>query len=368
MDATRKAIIDAASDWFVRARERDLSHAERREFAGWLLESPVHVIEYLAVARLWGDVAQVDELGAAVSELSEANVEGNVIELAVRAKIREYAPDAERKRRRVLSRYRLGRRAAALGGSVLAFVLLSVSGWWIANNTADRHVTIRGEQRSLALDDGTVIEMNTSSEIRVEYDSAGRYVTLVQGEVFFDVQEDAARPFIVRAGGSEIRVLGTKFNVYMQARETTVTVLEGNVTVSTSSVLVDGADSTGARTEPSLSTRPNGERVSLVGGESAVIDNETHRITTAALANPEQVVVWTDRRVVFDESRLDQILAEFARYNDFDYVISSNDVATLEFTGIFDTQDLESFISYLEFNADVSISRSNGQLIVASPP
>ena len=213
------------------------------------------------------------------------------------------------------------RRRAAAGASFLALVLLGGLEWWHTNGPAENHVTARGEQRSLVLDDGTVVELNTSSEIRVDYNASARYVTLVRGEVFFDVQGDASRPFVVQAGDSEIRVHGTKFNVYMQMWETTVTVLEGNVTVLTALLSKDDADAIGAIAEPDQANRSTSERVSLVGGERAIIDKETRRISTAPLTNLEQAVAWTDRRLVFDDSRLDQILSEFARYNEFNYVI-----------------------------------------------
>lgn len=365
MDASRQAIIDTASDWFVRTRDRELSRAERREFVRWLRESPVHVLEYLAIARLWGDVAELDGLSA---DGSSPLIADNVVDLGARAESGGPMEATETATRQAPVSQWGSPRPLSVAASLLAVAFLGVTGWWLADSSLQSHVTVRGEQRSLVLDDGTLVEMNTSSEIRVDYDSSARYVTLVQGEVFFDVREDAARPFVVRAGESEIRVHGTRFNVYMHARETTVTVLEGNVTVFTALLSGDDPEAAGAVVEFDPSGRPGGESVRLVGGEQAVIDNETRQIATAALTDPEQAPAWTDRRLVFNESPLDQILAEFSRYNEFDYAISSEDVGTLKFTGVFDTQDPESFISYLEFYSEVSVTRSNGVVVVSSPP
>ena len=368
MDPSRQAIIDAASDSFVRARDGGLSHSERRELVQWLRESPVHVLEYLAIARLWGDVSEIDAVTAEITDLTKANTAGNVVELDVRRQTGNYSESTERARRRSSSRLWGRHRRVSVAASILAVVLLGVSGWWYASNSQETHLTARGEQRSLVLDDGSVVEMNTSSQIRVNYDASTRYVTLVRGEVFFDVRQDADRPFVVQAGQSEIRVHGTKFNVYMQTRETTVTVLEGNVTVLTTSLSRIDAEGAGAAAESDPLSRSNGESVSLVGGEQAVIDNETRRITTAALENLAQSMAWTERRLVFDESPLEQILAEFARYNEFDYVISGEDVGKREFTGVFDTQDPESFIAYLEFYSEVSVTRATGVVVVSTPP
>ena len=368
MDASRQAIIDMASEWFARARDRELSQLERREFARWLKESPVHVEEYLAITRLWGDVGQLNELPAAACEPASAGAVGNVVELAGRSENHRHVQDLQTGPGHAMSPPWGRRRRAAAGASFVAFALLAGLGWWHVDDSAENHVTARGEQRSLVLEDGTVVELNTSSEIRVDYNASARNVTLVRGEGFFDVQEDASRPFVVRAGDSEIRVHGTRFNVYMQMRETTVTVLEGNVTVLTALASEDHEDSVGAINEADPVDESGGLGVTLVGGEQAIIDNETNRISTAPLSNLEQAVAWTDRRLVFDDSRLDQILSEFARYNDFNYVISGDGVATLKFTGVFDTQDPESFISYLEFHADVSISRENGVVVVSSSP
>ncbi|MCY4427770.1 MAG: FecR family protein [Halieaceae bacterium] len=370
MDMSRQAIIDAATAWFVRSRDTGLTPSEREEFAQWLKESPLHVQEYLAIARIWGDVTEIEGAVATAEQLTAPEIADNVISLSEKTGKGEYAKPAQavvpEKPGQRLRPHRRGKTAVA--ASLLAAISLAAVSWWQGGNAMKTHETSLGEQRSLVLEDGSVVEMNTASQIDVEFDSANRTVTLVAGEVFFDVRKDAARPFVVRVGESEIRVLGTKFNVYMQEKETSVTVLEGNVSVSTGMDLDDAAEFTGAIAVSTLPQLINNESVLLKSGEQAVIHNETRKITTVTLPDSEKFLAWTDRRLILDETRLDEILAEFTRYNDVRFTIANEEVAKLRFTGVFDAQDMESFISYLEFHSDVSVVKQNGVIVVGSLP
>src|SRR5690606_37958963 len=71
------------------------------------------------------------------------------------------------------------------------------------------HATGIGEQRSLALADGSRIELNARSRIKIRYTDQQRRVELLEGQAFFDIASDKNRPFIVDTGGSSIRAVGT---------------------------------------------------------------------------------------------------------------------------------------------------------------
>lgn len=360
IDKSLQAIMEIAADWFVRSREAELSLADQKEFAHWLNESPLHVHEYLTIARMWGDINEIHGIEKLEFTIPGAPIDDgrNVVSLSD-----TWVGDADGnavQTQSISAPKRVARwRAFAIAASLVAVVGLGSVGRWYNVAPPGYHVTALGEQRSLILEDNSVVEMNTESEIAVNFENSERIVTLLAGEVLFDVQKDDDRPFIVKTEDVEIRVYGTKFNVYRQADKTTVTVLEGNVTV-----LVGQAGTADAGAIARLPNVDDTMSISLSGGEQAIVDTAVHSIRTVAVAHSEKYVAWTDRRLIFDNTPLVDIFSEFSRYNDVRYRISSDSLAELRLTVVFEGYDLESLISYLEYVPHVTVFREDGVIVV----
>jgi len=360
IDKSLQAIMEIAADWFVRSREAELSLADQKEFAHWLNESPLHVHEYLTIARMWGDINEIHGIEELEFTIPGAPIDDarNVVPLSD-----TWVGDADGnavQTQSISAPKRVARwRAFAIAASLVAVVGLGSVGRWYNVAPPGYHVTALGEQRSLILEDNSVVEMNTESEIAVNFENSERIVTLLAGEVLFDVRRDDDRPFIVKTEDVEIRVYGTKFNVYRQADKTTVTVLEGNVTV-----LVGQAGTADAGAIARLPNVDDTMSISLSGGEQAIVDTAVHSIRTVAVAHSEKYVAWTDRRLIFDNTPLVDIFSEFSRYNDVRYRISSDSLAELRLTVVFEGYDLESLISYLEYVPHVTVFREDGVIVV----
>jgi transmembrane sensor len=96
---------------------------------------------------------------------------------------------------------------------------------------ASRSVEVTGP-RELRLPDGSRVVLDGNAQISVAMSDGLRRVTLSLGEAHFDVAKDPARPFIVAAGGVEVRAVGTSFAVRHDAATVDVLVTEGKVAVS----------------------------------------------------------------------------------------------------------------------------------------
>ena len=103
--------------------------------------------------------------------------------------------------------------------------------FWVAGSTRERVSHGVGEQKTVRLTDGSVLQLNTRSQARVAYTDGVREIEL-KGEALFTVAKDMHRPFLVRTHDATVRALGTRFNVYEQGTATRVAVLEGRVRVS----------------------------------------------------------------------------------------------------------------------------------------
>ena len=363
IDRSRQAIIQQASDWFTRSRDTAFSDSDQLKLANWLRESPIHVEEYLAVAQLWGDIEVVKGIEdlpvSPVPDDDESNVQHVDFGIA-----QVEALDTQRTDTTHMSiSERSGSRVWAVAASALLIVAISAGSLWYQWGSPDRHVTAIGEQRSIGLADGSVVEMNTASTIEVEFLDDVRRVSLLEGEAFFDVTDDVHRPFVVQTGEAEITVVGTKFNVYKKEAATTITVIEGNVAVAAEHGKSNAERSGGV---PDLPIEESISPVFLEPGQQATIDNLDRQIRTVSLPDSEKFVAWTDRRLIFESTRLENILAEFARYNDIQYEFSDDGIAALELTGTFESQDFAALLDYLEYHSEVSVGRTGGIVIIGA--
>ncbi len=335
-----------ASEWFAAQCEDELSRADRERFLDWLRESPAHVEEYLELARLWDEMGEVDALHQVDVESELAKARSTVAELG-----RAGGTAAEPSGVRVVSW-----RTAGL--SVAAGLLVAVTtAWWagVFDSPANAAVaTAIGEQRSMTLDDGSVVSLNTQTSVQVRFTTGERRVELLEGEALFDITRDEQRPFVVVAGATEVRVLGTTFNVYRRDDQTaTVTVLEGRVAVTSA----DGPGSTVPQEATASVELAQGQQA-RVGLGGAVVE--------PVAVNVEKAVAWTDRRLIFENTRLEDVLAEFNRYNTQKLSVSDPTLAALQLNGVFESHDPDSLLQYLERAYGVRV-RDDGSRRIVEP-
>jgi len=150
-------------------------------------------------------------------------------------------------------------------GSGMAVVLVALAGAGIgkrglrapATPTVQHSETKRGEQRVVQLADGSSVELDGATSLDVTLDSRSRFVALHRGEAYFDIAHEAQRPFVVHAGASSTRVLGTAFSIDLGQRVVKLAVYRGKVRFG-------GTGSGGAGV-----VVPAGWRTSFAGGRAA---------------------------------------------------------------------------------------------------
>ena len=197
-----------AVNWFTRLRAPDVTSADGHEFNQWLAADIEHELAYARIEQVWHDVGDLESW--ARDELSQLNL-----------------ASANR------TRSRAARWVTAL--ATAASLLLAVIWWqgtWPADTPVMNITTAKTEQRQLALDDGSRLHVNTASDLEVRYTPSVREVIVKRGESVFDVDHDARRPFVVRAGVHSVIAVGTRFAVRRgNDGDWAVTVIEGRVAV-----------------------------------------------------------------------------------------------------------------------------------------
>jgi transmembrane sensor len=230
------------------------------------------------------------------------------------------------------------------------------------------YLTKTGVQRSLALTDGSTIELNSRSKIQLRYSEHERTVELLEGQALFHVAKDVARPFFVRSGEMSVRAVGTKFDVYKKSSGTVVTVVEGRVAVlSGSEEPAPGTNDPagGAQRPPHPALRSADATglagsIILVAGEQGIITQKTVRKTQHP--NVASATAWTQRKIVFDSTSLTEVAEEFNRYNDRELVIDRSALGNLHISGVFSSTDPASLIRFLRQRPGLRITETAAEI------
>jgi transmembrane sensor len=329
-------ISTEAADWFVRLLERPLADTTLEEFAQWLVRSPQHVQAYLALARTWVEIDSVAPLPAADELLSQAHSARTSVSIAP-------VSDAGWQQGRTWWRH------AAVAACT---VVVLTAGWaaWTYGYNASRVRTAVGEQRSVTLPDGSVIQLNTQSELFFDFSPREREIVLKHGEAQFIVAKDASRPFVVKTSDASVRAIGTIFNVHVADRQTAVAVIEGRVEVSGNTTAIGSVVSDEAAAPPVARDDDAALRAGILllqAGQKAAI-TETGNIIPDGGPPLERVTAWPQRRLLFDDESLATVVTEFNRYGRSSLRIADSRIAGVRITGSFATYDLPSLIMYLE--------------------
>jgi transmembrane sensor len=227
------------------------------------------------------------------------------------------------------------------GGAIAASVVVATATGVGLILPRHRYVTGRGEVRVVALSDGSVITLNTGSEIAVEFTDVTRAIRLVRGEALFDVAKNIKCPFVVGAGDTRVQVVGTSFTVRnMEALPVEVLVREGVVEVS---------DPVGAK-----------GHVVRITANTRAIALQGHSAISAVPVVPAELhreLAWKDGLLAFEGQSLGSAAAEFARYSDTRIVIADSALAQEEIAGLFKATDPVGFAQTVAatFKAHVTI-------------
>jgi transmembrane sensor len=402
-------IYEEAADWIVELRESEVDDRMRERLDAWFRTSPEHIRAYLELSSIWEDGADPDLDHAHTTERLIALVRSstNVIPLTPsKADGGENTIEPTAARVRLQADLRSATSRATPPGAVLSWRGLGWPAWVTAGAAAcvavavsvyvysARNVTFTtevGEQRFEKLIDGSTIELNSKSRVRIRYSARERNVDLLEGQALFRVAKDASRPFIVRSDSTLVRAVGTQFDVYRKPTGTVVTVVEGRVAVlspwlamtsqsanavgvargsSDLSVPHDRSSAASAAPEPTGATAqipagllPNataqtGDALFLSAGEQVVMPSRDAppRPTHADTAT---VTAWTQHELVFEAAPLTEVAQEFNRYNTRPLTVDDPALAMIHITGIFSSSDPSALIKFLRTQRDLVVLESD---------
>jgi transmembrane sensor len=316
MTETRKSAADidlAAADWVQRRHLWTWAQTDQAEFDAWLGASDANRVAYLRQDAVWSAAGRLNAL-------------------------RQQQPMRPAKPAAKPANWRLFRYAAA--AAIVAAVGIS-SFAYFRPPVDNIYVTPVGGRKIITLGDGTRIELNTDSALRIR-SGAVRQVALLRGEAYFDVRHNEADPFAVTASGYRITDLGTKFLVRASTDRVRVSVLEGSAAVTP------------------VSGRKAQRSALLLPGDVAVANAGGLTVKKEPVASVATALGWRRGLLTFKDTQLADAVAEFNRYNTHKLHIADAAIGHLKINGTFQAENADVFAASVQELFGLRISRNGG--------
>ncbi|WP_407353344.1 FecR family protein [Luteimonas sp. R10] len=329
-------ITQEAAHWHALQRQVGLGAAQQARFMDWLVASPEHLREYLAIARVAGELGDVlrampIDLEALIDDEAPQPAPDNVVALPVRRPPPKAAP-----RRRM----RLPRFAAA----AVALLALGI-GMHLAWPQSAHYAAPHGAPRSFELPDGTVVHLNAESALSMRFSLLHRRIELARGQASFVVADDR-RPFAVHAAGLQVRDIGTTFDVSLQREQAQIGVAEGRVRI--------------------VAAAGEGRLLAdLRAGQSARVDYRDQAVSVSH-EDVETMTGWWTRRVVFRDMPLRDVADAFNRLNRVHLHVEDAAAGELRLTGNLSGDDLDSLRAFLDGQPTLRTTLSAGRIHVGT--
>ena len=306
-------VRNRAANWIVKRHDRgEWSDVDQAQLDAWLAEAPGNKIAYLRVEAAW---KRADRLGA----LRRPPIVRN-----------RFIPS-------------LKFVAVAAAVAVVCGVYLSTTWNTIPEKT---YVTGVGGHETLTLPDGSRIELNTDTTLRIAESNTKRLVSLDKGEAYFQIVHDAAHPFIILAGSHRITDLGTKFVVRRSDDNLRVALLQGRAQFDTE----DG----------------RGKQLTTLNPGDVVVATATSLSITQM---PSQTLTdelgWRRGLLVFRHATLAEAAAEFNRYNLKKIVVADSRIAQLNINGALREDDPQTFVRSMKTFFDIHVEERPDAIVLS---
>ncbi len=302
-----------AADWVVREDRRALTSDEQGELDAWLAGDARRQGAYVRAQAAW---TMMDRGRAMAAEAAPA---------------RRWPMTT---RREMIAAGLVG--VAGLGGTAV-----------FLRSGERRYRTARGEVLRVPLGDGSSAAINTASRIAVSMSQDARTVKLAQGEAWFEVARDGARPFVVEARDVRVRTAGGAFSIRH---------LPGGAEVIVSRGLVECWTTADPRRVLRLP----------VGAKTLVAQGQGGEVAVLPPATIGRLLAWREGMVGLDGETLAEAAAEFNRYNDRQIVIADPEVGRERLIGFFRANDPEAFVRAASDTLGVEVVIGESELRIGS--
>lgn len=319
----RRQIRREAEDWIILLdRGEKFTDQDKASLREWMARSPVHIQELKSANRFW----QNQELTCLMVPMASS----------------------------ATSSFSITRMSAYAACLLLGAFLIWQTFFIYTSNGL--YVTGIGQQQTVELDDGSIVELNTDTQLRVEYNSDHRNIRLLKGEAHFKVAKNREKPFRVYADNNFVEAVGTAFSVKKQGSLVDILVTEGRVGIAAvpsneNSALSDPDNILGIRDIP-LGLMEANQSLRLDGTTTSV-ETVNARVLEIPQIEVLRRVSWREGLLVFNGETLAEVVEEVSRYTTLSIEVTDTDARKLLVGGRFKTSDIKGLLAALETNFDL---------------
>lgn len=349
-------IESAAADWLARRDSGHWEPTDQQALDAWIAESISHRIAWLRLESTWQRADRLSALRApavpaAAPTPTAVTTSPAVVPIPLATRAPAAAPTASPRRAgtRWLPRFSTQRIAASV---LFAAAACGWLGWRYTQDWQSEHyATAVGARQQVSLADGSVLTLNTATQLRTLVNNSGRKVWLEDGEAYFDIAHDKKHPFVVIAGDRRITVLGTRFVVRRQGEQVNVVVEEGRVQIASAQ------DSGGAG---------DGSPTVIVRNQAAVAHAGNVLVMPKAPKQIDDELSWRQGKLVFDQTTLGDAATQFNRYNTRKLVIADAAIARIRIGGSFDANNMNGFVALLKQGFGLAVQDSGNEIRISN--
>jgi len=306
-----------AHEWMVLLCDDEASDHDRARFKRWLAIDTEYQQAWQQTQSLWRQAGQLTDLGKL--HPPRANT--------------AFAKPAKKITQLVS------------GLAIAASVILAIALW--LPSTTDQQQGVRyhselAQTRQIHLPEGSVVTLGADSQIELRLSEHQRRVILLRGEAFFDVTKDSRRPFIVDSEGTQVSVLGTRFNVNQLDRQSKVSVQSGLVAV------------THIGSQKQVELAPGERVVSHIDGLAPVSRQDASKSGA-----------WREGLRLYFDAPLNDVVADFNRYSERPLELASEELGKLSLTAVFPTDNIAIMVHSLSDVLPIVITEEDDRILLS---
>lgn len=291
----------------------EINHLENKQLDDWLQQSDINIRLYKEIELQWN-------LSENYSPEIDIDVKADLQKLKERIKKADRAKDK--------TQNKIFKLNPALWIAASLLILIS-AGLWLFSLKSNQNVisTASNEKKHISLPDGSEIWLNENSRVKYpdKFASDKREISM-EGEVFFSVEKDKNRPFIIDAIQTKIEVLGTSFNVKTNqvTKETKVDVKTGKVR---------------------FSAPKDNQKIIIVKGETAIYNDENHFIKKTKY--DINSFAWQSSILLFKNESLTETIKTIEKYYKVNISVDEKRISNCIFSGRFEDKKIDEVLQYL---------------------
>tara|TARA_R110001592_G_scaffold45983_1_gene146640 strand:- start:3184 stop:4248 length:1065 start_codon:yes stop_codon:yes gene_type:complete len=335
-----ESIEAEAASWITVLGREKISATDMSECKLWLNQSERHRQIFNGLTDLWDDLSILKELDDIAESVNTLPV-----------------PQPT-----------LWQRRSFLAIAASFFICLIISGtlYWQHFTEFDQQehlITAVGQQRTVVLSDGSTVQLNTNSQLEVNFSRDKRIIHLLKGEAYFNVAKNKQRPFYVYAGDGLVQAIGTAFNVRLKLLDVIeVTVEEGLVALVS---LEKNEPSTSKNIDIMPISFPENEKflAELSAGQSTTFGHTVEKIEQIQTPELNRKLAWRQGVLVYSNIPLLKVIDDISRYTNITIEIADPSLRNLPIAGHFRVGEVEALFESLEITFGLNIKRINKNYI-----